>query len=362
MKRILLPLACLLFSVGVTAQEVILAEEQTPSLEFILEIALPITVEHDVRNVKITYTTVDPFGQPDTATGLVSLPMQDELVLPLALYNHGTVGARDEVPSVEGVLERLILGGLAGNNFIVLAPDYLGLGDSDGIHPYLHADTEASAGRDMIIAVRKWLAEEGISENGQLFLTGYSQGGHASMALHRELEGTPDGELSVTAAAHLSGGYDLSAPSPILLGLSDVPPTALSFFMNTLISYDYVYSLYGGIDSFMVEPYLTEARRFLDEEIDLYEMGENLVALLDTNNTIVGAMFTQEFGFDVLDADSALVAAYEDNDVYDWAPTAPTLLYYCNADETVNPSNTLLVDSVFRMNMADSVLLEDGGA
>ncbi|MEL7162505.1 MAG: lipase family protein, partial [Bacteroidota bacterium] len=194
MKRILLPFACLLFSLICSAQEVVSAEVQTPSLEFVLEIALPISVDYDVLNYKITYTTTDAFGQPDTATGLLSLPDQNELVLPLALYNHGTVEARDKVPSVEGVLERFLIGGFAGNGFIVLAPDYLGLGDSDGIHPYLHADTEASAGRDMIIAVRKWLDEQDIAENGQLFLTGYSQGGHASMALHRELETTTDND------------------------------------------------------------------------------------------------------------------------------------------------------------------------
>jgi len=363
MNKIVPFLLLLCLSVTASAQEVVVVEEQAKSLKFVLEIALPIPVTYDVLNYKVTYTTTDAFGQPDTATGLVSLPEQDEFVLPLVLYNHGTVGARDEVPSVPGVLERLLVAGIAGNSFIALAPDYLGLGDSDGIHPYLHAATEASAGRDMVIAVKKWLDEQGIRQNDQLFITGYSQGGHASMALHRNLEEMPgDDGITVTAAAHLSGPYDIVPPQPLVLGIRNVSPTALSFFMNTIISYDYVYDLYGGVDSFIVEPYLTEVQRFLNEEVDLYEMGLELDTLLRDNDAVVGAIFSDEFVGDVLDEDPALLQAYNDNDVFDWAPAAPTLLYYCNADETVSPLQSLQADSVMRVNGADSLLLEDGGA
>lgn len=363
MKRLLLLLVALSASLTASAQDVVRAEEQAISLEFILEFALPISVEFNVRNYKITYTTTDAFGQPDTATGLLSFPDQSDFVLPIAVYNHGTVSARGEVPSVEGVLERILVQGVAGNRFIVLAPDYLGLGDSDGIHPYLHAETQASAGRDMVIAVKKWLAEQEIRHNDQLFVTGYSQGGHASMALARDLEQNPgDDGLTLTAAAHLSGVYDIVPITAGVLGLRDVDPSGLSFAINTLLSYDFVYNLYGGADSLFKEPYLGEVQRFLNDEIDLYVLGESLDTLLENRNAIVGEMFTDQFVTDVLDSDPTLIAAYNDNDVFDWAPMAPTLIYYCNADLTVNPAQSIFADSVMRVNGADSLLLEDGGA
>ncbi|MEM9260366.1 MAG: alpha/beta fold hydrolase, partial [Bacteroidota bacterium] len=362
MKKLLLLFLTLAISHTSFTQEIVRVEEQSVALSFILEIALPISVEYDVLNYKITYTTTDAFGQPDTVTGLLSLPNQSDFVLPLAVYNHGTVGARDEVPSVEGVLERLLIQGVAGNRFIVLAPDYLGLGDSDGIHPYLHAETQASAGRDMVIAVKKWLDEQNIRENGQLFVTGYSQGGHASMALARDLEQNPgDDGLTLSAAAHLSGPYDITPPSAGILGLRDLDPRTISFFLNTIISYDFVYDLYGGADSLFKEPYLAEVQRFLDEEVDLYEMGEILDTMLENRNALFGELFTDQVVTDVLDADPDLLAAYNDNDVFDWTPVAPTLLYYCNGDQTVNPTTAIVTDSIMRMNGADSLLLEDGG-
>lgn len=361
MRNLLLLLAFITCA-QLSAQEVVTAEAQQPTSAIVLNIILPITVQYNVNNYKITYTTTDPFGQPDTATGLLSVPDVNDLVFPLAVYNHGTIASRDLAPSVEGVRERLIVQGFAASGFIAMAPDYLGLGDSDGIHPYLHADTEAGVGQDMVIAVKKWLETEGIQQNGQLFVTGYSQGGHASAAFHQRVEENSEDGLEITAAAHLSGAYDISPPSPILLGLSNVDPTALSFFLNTLISYDFVYDLYGGVDSLFVEPYLTEAKRYVNEEIDLYEMGNELDTLLRDNGALVGEMFVGQFLEDVLDNDPDLVNAYNDNDVFEWAPNSPTLIYYCNADQTVSPANSLQLDSVMRARGATEILLEDGGA
>jgi pimeloyl-ACP methyl ester carboxylesterase len=363
MKKLLL-LLLLCSTAFASAQEVISAEVQTPTFAAVINIVVPqIQVTNDVKNYKITYTTTDALGQPDTATGLVCVPDNNDFVWPLVIYNHGTIASRDLAPSVEGVLERLLVQAFSASGFIMVAPDYLGLGDSDGPHPYLHADSEASAGKDMIIAVKKWLDTENIRQNDQLFITGYSQGGHASAALHQRLEMDTDGDLEVTAAAHLSAPFDISPPSPLLLGLSEVPPVSLSFFAHTLISYNSVYGLYGNgsVDSLFVEPYLTEANRFLNEEIDLYEFGIELANLLGENNHVAGEMFVEQFVEDVLDADPDLVNAYNANDVYDWAPQAPTLIYYCNADETVNPANSILADTTMRFNGATGIVLEDGG-
>lgn len=40
----------------------------------------------------------------------------------------------------------------------------------------------------MLKAAVTFAANAGITLNEKLFITGYSQGGHASMALHRDLE------------------------------------------------------------------------------------------------------------------------------------------------------------------------------
>jgi hypothetical protein len=198
-------------SFSASAQEVITAEQQDTTPAVVLNIVLPIRVDYDVANYKITYSTIDALGQPDTASGLLCVPLIGDIEVPLALYNHGTVGERSAVPSNPTTGERLLVQAIAASGYITLAPDYIGLGDSDGIHPYVHAASEASAGRDLVIAVRKWLQDDVAFFNDQLFITGYSQGGHAAQALHRDLETNPtDDGVEVAAATHLSGPYSIS--------------------------------------------------------------------------------------------------------------------------------------------------------
>jgi len=242
MNRLLL-LFLLFASFTASAQVVTAVEEQPPTLAFILSAGFGIQVDYNVLNYAVTYTTTDAFGQPDTATGLLSVPDAIETVFPLAVYNHGTVDDRNGALSVEGNQERFVAQGIAAFGFITLSPDYLGLGGSDGLHPYLHADTEASAGRDMIIAVRAWLDEQDMPRNNQVFVTGYSQGGHASMALHRLLEESDEGP-SVTAAAHLSGAYIVRPPSVQALAVSEPDPRTLRFSLAQVISYEYVNNLW----------------------------------------------------------------------------------------------------------------------
>ncbi|HUR29850.1 MAG TPA: hypothetical protein VMZ69_00390, partial [Saprospiraceae bacterium] len=111
-----------------------------------------IYVDYDIDLYKIRYQTLDVHMQPDTASGLLVVPkVPADTKLPLVLYAHGTTTGPDDVPSnLKGGYE--VAMGYAGFGFATLAPDYLGLGESDGFHPYLHAASEASASLDMVIA------------------------------------------------------------------------------------------------------------------------------------------------------------------------------------------------------------------
>ncbi|MEM6770793.1 MAG: lipase family protein [Bacteroidota bacterium] len=358
-KVLLLPLF-LLLSLAANAQEVISAESQGTTFAFILSVTVGRTVDYDVENYAITYTTTDPFGQPDTATGLLCIPVATDLVFPLAVYNHGTVDSRDAVPSVPMVQERFVVQGISAFGFIAMAPDYLGLGGSDGIHPYFHAETEASAGLDMLIAVRAWLDEQDIPRNDQVYVTGYSQGGHASMALHKTMEADTDGP-TITAAAHLSGAYVVNPPSPVALGLSEVEVGSFRFFLNQIIGYEFVYNLYGGVNSLFVDPYLPFVQQFINDEISLQELSVNVDSTMQANNHVVGEIFVEQFVTDVLDDDPDLVAAWTENTVLDFAPEVPTLIYFCNGDEVVSPAQAQgAFDNMTGLG-STSVVIEDGG-
>ena len=358
-------LASFLFCTGLaSAQEVLSAEAQDLQLAAVINLILPITVDYDVQQYKIVYTTVDAFGMPDTASGLLSLPLTDmDLAFPLAVYNHGTVGEREAVPSRSGTPERLLATAIAASGYATLSPDYIGLGDSDGIHPYVHAASEASAGRDMIVAVRDWLAGQEYAFTDQLFLTGYSQGGHATAALHRDIETNPgDDGLTVTSATHLSGPYSIS---DVMVGtlFTDELSTRPGYIAYTYVSYNFVYGLYDDLSEVFVEPYLAPTRQFAAEEISLDEYDAILVDLLAENDARLEEIL-QPAVVEVLrngDPTAPINQALADNDTYDWAPVAPTLIFYCTEDDQVPFRNAILADSVMRANGATAVTLESGG-
>jgi hypothetical protein len=364
MKNQFLLLLCV-FATNLSAQEVVDVEVQDLQSRFILSLVLPFTPDYDVQNYKVLYTTTDAFGQPDTASGLVAIPVAtDDYIFPIGVYNHGTVGERDAVVSRPGVQERFIVSALATKGYAALAPDYLGLGDNGGPHPYVHAATEASAGRDMIIAVKKWLADDAIvAINDQLFITGYSQGGHAAAALHRDIATNPgDDGLVVTSATYLSGPYSISE---VMVGtlFQEGNPTLPGYIAYTYISYDYVYGLFDSLAQAFVEPYLEPIQRFADQETSLAEFNTTLDQLLQDNDAQLKAVFQDSIRaiLEGGDPTQPINIALAENDTYDWAPEEPTLIYYCTEDEQVPFRNAILADSVMRANGSTSITLETGG-
>ena len=170
----------LLVSPGLFSQELV-------SIEFVSNISLlsgnllttslgvNVSLDSGADLYRVTYSTSGIDGNPDVASGLLMLPDIIDRELPILVYQHGTTSGRSDVPSeLNGGFQ---LGAIfAGKGMIVVAPDYLGLGISRGVHPYVHARTEATAAVDMLKAIQSFLEEIEIDWNEQLFVTGYSQG------------------------------------------------------------------------------------------------------------------------------------------------------------------------------------------
>ena len=105
----------------------------------------------------------------------------------------------------------LLMTFFAAQGYAVVATDFLGYAlSSYPYHPYAHADSEASSIIDSIRATRNAASSLGLTLNGKVMVTGYSQGGHASMATQRAIERDNAGEINLVAAAHLAGPYYIS--------------------------------------------------------------------------------------------------------------------------------------------------------
>lgn len=175
-------------------------------------ITSPPQAQNGVDFYVVTYKTVDVNGAESTASGALVVPTGTTASLPLLSYQHGTTTQKSDVPSSssDAVSQAVILL-YASQGYMVSAADYLGLGQSSlPYHPFVHADSEASATLDMLRATRKEAQTLNVPLNNQLFLVGHSEGGHATMALHRVIEQQNGGEFTVTASAPAAGPYDLS--------------------------------------------------------------------------------------------------------------------------------------------------------
>ena len=90
--------------------------------------------QYDISIYKIVYKTIDPFGEETNASGIISFPHNIDQAFPMMSFQHGTVVARDNVASEDGFNPLSLW--LTSTGYIYIEPDYLGLGVSEGMHPY----------------------------------------------------------------------------------------------------------------------------------------------------------------------------------------------------------------------------------
>jgi hypothetical protein len=354
-------LLVLCLSISVPAQQLISTEYKSSfTHQEMIDLFGPFA-QNGVDLYKITYTTPDIESVLDTASGLVMIPIRDEqLAYPLLCYQHGSGDGPQDVPSnLMGDYEAGLA--FAALGYVVSAADYLGLGEARGFHPYLHAETEASAAIDMLFAVQEMAPQIGFYLNDQLFISGYSQGGHAAMATHRALQENYSDDFTVTASAPLSGPYLLTTTfTQFILGEETYPyPCYIAF---AILSFDMVYGLYDEMEQYFKLPYVPILQQFRDGTFGPLWANDLLIDQLvaDVGAPIPRYMFQDSvLNHMTSNPDHPLNRALAANNVHDWAPDAPTRLFYCMADEQAPFSNSVTADSVMTMNGAPDVAAFD---
>jgi len=327
-----------------------------------ISILAGIPVAYGVDLYKVRYYTPDVRGDEHIASGLVCIPQDENLRFPLACYQHGTVDGREDVPSsLAGGFQLPLI--LSAFGYVSCAADFVGLGDSPGIHPYVHASTQATAGIDLLLAVREMSEDDDYPPfyiSNQLFIGGYSQGGHASMAAHKYLETMYPGEFEIAAAAHMSGPYSISEVM-IDFTLGDKPYNTVSYLAWVALGYREAYP--ELLDTFTLEKvfkaeYIDDIKAFRDEEIGRGELNDRISNRLiaDYGAVLPREMLLENVLNSILsDPEYPLNQAFMDNDIYNWAPQSPTNLYYCEGDDQVSFENAILAANVMTQNGAPNV-------
>ena len=366
--------ACCLYATTASAQDLVEVEYRgqvspfNPTFGVIL-LRFGLTGQTDFDYYTVRYTMENLEGRTDTVSGFFARPVNVAAGsrYPRLVYQHGTTATKFGVPS-RAALGTDLTYLWASQGYVVIAPDFLNMGDDqEGFHPYVHARTEALAAIRMMEALESFPAYAEIARDDQLFLTGYSQGGHASMALHEVLiEEYPD--EAVTAAAHMSGPYSISDVMLNEVILADETFLYPGFLPYTLLAYQAVYDdLDEPLDEIFRAPYVPLVQAFRDG----YETG---AVRLDTLNAQMLRTYAATEGNDdffpsrylLPDFVTALqtpgnkyVAALRDNDTYDFTNPTPTRLYYCLADDQVRFRNsTLAADSLNARGASDTEAID----
>lgn len=315
-----------------------------------------LSAEYGVDVYRVLYKT--SYKTPNnlvTVSGALVVPQNTECEVPLTAYFHGTSAKRTAVPSYGSSEQSLgIIFGALGN--IVALPDYLGMGDSDSsviINPYIHRESQGNNGVSMIRAARNFINDTlGISDNGQLFLFGYSQGGFVTVATLKMIEDFYQNEMPVTAAAPMSGPYDLVDAQVELIASDSVYPTP-GYLPYIILGYQSVYgTLYDSIQQILKSPYDTLIP-------PLFYGKQTSIGQINNMVTPVPKHIIQDSVVDAFVNDTAhfLRQLLAESHLLDWAPQTPVNLIGCRGDDQVTFQNSINAYNSWLANGSDSTKL-----
>jgi acetyl esterase/lipase len=312
---------------------------------------------HDVEMYRTSYEM--PFLDDQIAvSGAVFTPssMDSDTEYPIVVFNHGTTFVRTNAPSFKQEISNMgyLLSSLG---FVVLMPDYVGLGESQIMHPYCHAQSESDCGWHLVKAVVESSEELGININGNLFISGYSQGGHVAMAMAKnDPPESIEDDVELVAVAPLSGPYDMSG-TQLPLTFEEISYSNPAYLFYILKGWNSVYGgLYTDFSEICYEPYASVIEPMLDGFHTATEINAECPEQLTD-------LFPEELIQTVLsNPENLIMQLAEENDVYQWVPEMPVHMMYCTQDEEVFYQNALLAASWMTENGAQDVVAYNLGA
>ncbi|MFZ6771888.1 alpha/beta hydrolase family protein [Undibacterium sp. SXout7W] len=292
------------------------------------DVAAAVKPLYSVDTYKITYTTTDAAGRSVIASGLAAIPRKaTSIASPVLSYQHATIKIDAGAPSNHATAdEPAVL--FASLGYLVSATDYVGYGASKGLpHPYLLATPTAVSVIDFMTATSRWRQMKAIADNGQVFLTGYSEGAYASMATLRLLTQNKTASTILPVSTYIGAG-----------------------------PYDVVLTLNATLDAIRKDNPILGA---LISPGFLKILGANDRANV-RNLLLLSALGTQsDISFDPTFLDNFLNDDYSSitvqSNVYDWTPQSPIQFFHGRDDTTVPYANTDLAFHTMTKRVAPSL-------
>ena len=294
--------------------------------------SIPVEIFPDYMNYVFNYPSVDPFGNPCTLSGTItvnkSLIKEDKPFNGILLYNHFTVYATTQAPS-RGAVE--FPTGAALTDFIVVAPDYYGFGITEK-EPQAYCISRANgrASLDAYLAAKRLIEDLQVKKGDDFVIAGYSEGGQTTMGVLREIsERHP--EIKVKRALAGDGPYDINSMyDAIAKGETEMPSTVC----NVLWAYNYFFRLGYDIHDYLKDPVAKNFDEwFLSKKYKRKALDEELIKTKKTSDICTEA---------ALDTSSPMMQRFkaafsEDALTSGWTPRSDldVMLYHDTKDDVV---------------------------
>jgi hypothetical protein len=346
-------------------------------------------VRFGVDASRITYATVDPAGRPTTASALVTRPTaadqpgagtgqsstgpsqpsagpgQPTTGWRMVSWQHGTIPARDEVGSMTADgSDRAAAVLFAADGYVVSAPDYLGLGTGPGFHPYLDLPSTVTASIDSLRATRAYVEPKpggpkpgepgpaGVRLDGQVLVSGHSQGGQAAMAVGAQLQRDGDPRFRLAAVAPIAGPYDVTTTlhTAATTGIAN----ASAYLAYFTVEWNRLHHLYDSPAQAFRPPYDRTVPALLDGT-------HSSPDILDALPPTPAQLFTREFLAGLAHPTGALSEALRVADSScDWRPEVPVRLYAASGDRDVPIVNSAYCQRRVRADGGEAELVDVG--
>jgi len=146
------------------------------------------SMTREVQQIMFYYPTVDPYGNPVTQSGCITIPTnivkgqnRSEGVI---LFQHFTTSNGEEIPSNGYMLiETMLLANPLNPNYILVEPDNYGFGATARFpQALIQGDANGKPSIDCLLAAERILKKRNINRGKLTFNAGYSSGGFEALA------------------------------------------------------------------------------------------------------------------------------------------------------------------------------------
>jgi len=293
---------------------------------------LKLLITSDINVYSVVYkTTIN--GQKINVSGLVCVPTTPG-DYPVLSFQNGTNTVNAYAPSQFPIdFSYQMVETIASMGYIVVIADYPGFGESSQIaHPYLVKEPTVQSLVDMLFAVKEAASSEfpGITQKDEYYLLGYSQGGWATLALHKALELELNNDFNLMGSACGAGPYDLMLLLQEMVDVENYPmPVYLAYIVNA-------YSVYNQfpnpVSDIINEPYASGISSLFNGEQTSDQINSQLT-------TSITALINPDFlsGFTNSARYATLRESLNNNSISAWQSNKPLLLIHGGGDTQVNP-------------------------